>query len=200
MNYVQTHNHDFEYTSYGLAQDETPGMFREAVGLFQNSQDLQDAIRDLEGTAFPRQDISVMGSRSELEHIFGAREVDPRMAMDHAGTPRQAPTRPEEKTIGAAAAVGVGTYAGAMGLALASGAVAFPAIIGAAVIGGLGGGTLGAVLTKIMGDRATRNIQKQIEKGGLLLWVRTPDEDRELLAKLILRKRGASEVHVHSIM
>lgn len=172
---------------------------RECVGLFLSAEDLQEAVRELESTAFPRQDISVMGTRAELMEVFGTKTIDPHMAMDNPDTPRAAPARPEEKTIGASAMVGVPAYVGAMSAALSAGAVAFPAIVGAAVIGGLSGGALGGILTKLFGDRDMRHYEEQIDRGGLLLWVRTPDRGREEVAVGIMRKWHALEVHVHDI-
>lgn len=177
-----------------------PGMFKEAVGLFSNVSDLQNAIRTLEGSAFPRQDISVMGSREDLEKIFGQKTVDPLFAMDSEYTPRQAPSRPEEQTIGSAALIGGGVYVGAMAMALTAGAVAFPALIGAVAIGGLGGGSIGAILTKVLGDRYNDHIEQQIQKGGLLLWVRTPDEQKERLALTILRQYRADQIHIQEMV
>lgn len=177
-----------------------PGMFKEAVGLFDNSDDLQNAIRTLEGSAFPRQDISVMGNRDDLEKVFGNTAVDPLFAMSSEYTPRQAPSRPEEQTIGSAAMIGGGAYVGAMAMALTAGAVAFPALIGAAVIGGLGGGTVGAILTKLLGDRYSHNLEEQIERGGLLLWVRTPDEQKQRLASTILRQHHAKHIHIQEMV
>ncbi len=176
-----------------------PGAVREAVGLFMSTDDLQNAIRDLEGTSFPRQDISVMGNRSELLKVFGAKTVNPEFAMDNSDTPRQAPSRPEEQTIGVAAMIGGTAYVGARAMALAAGAVTFPAIRAAAAIGGIGGGTIGAVLTKIMGSRYNRHMEEQVEKGGLLLWVRTPDQYKEEIAQRIMIARGGYDVHVHDI-
>lgn len=172
---------------------------REAVGLFTTSEALQTAIRDLEGTSFPRHDISVMASETELEKVFGTRTVTPTMAMDNDATPREAPARPEEKTIGAAAMIGGASYIGAMALALAAGAVTFPAIVGAVILGGVGGGAVGAALTKILGDRFTHHIDDQLKKGGLLLWVRTPDKTTEDLAVSIMKRCGGQDVHVHEI-
>ena len=172
---------------------------REVVGLFTSVEDLQAAIRDLEGTAFPRQDISVMGTRGDLERTFGSKTVTPDLAMDNADTPRQAPARPEEQTIGVAAMVGGTAYVGAMAMALAAGAVTFPAIVGAAVLGGVGGGTVGAILSKVLGNRYNRHIEEQLEKGGLLLWVRTPTPEREDLAKQLMIARGGYDVHVQDI-
>ncbi len=177
-----------------------PGMFKEAVGVFTNVQDLQDCIRTLEGSAFPRHDISVMGQRGELEDVFRQETVDPYKVMDNPHTPRQAPARPEEQTIGASALIGGSAYVGAMALALTAGAVAMPAMVGAAVLGAAGGGAIGAILTKLLGDNYNDHIQEQIEKGGLLLWVRTPDEHREMLAKVIMRQHHAQAVHIQEMV
>ncbi len=177
-----------------------PGEYKEVVGVFMSKDDLQRAIRELEGIAFPRQDISVMGTRADLERVFGAKVVPPEFAIDNPDTPRQAPSRPEEQTIGAAGMIGGTAYVGAMALALTAGAVTFPAIISAAVIGGIGGGTLGAILTKILGNRYNRHIEEQVEKGGLLLWVRTPDNEREDLANRIMITNNAYQVHMHQIV
>lgn len=187
-------------SAYSGSHYAVPGMFKEAVGLFSSIDDLQNAIRTLEGSAFPRQDISVMGSREDLEKIFGQKTVDPLFAMDSEYTPRQAPSRPEEQTIGSAALIGGGAYVGAMAMALTAGAVAFPALIGAAVLGSVGGGTIGAILTKVLGDRYSNHIEQQIEKGGLLLWVRTPDENKECLAVTILRQHHAGHIHIQEMV
>ncbi len=173
------------------------GIIREAAGLFSSNDDLQDAIRELEGAVFPRQDISVMGSHEALEGVFGTQHVDSSNAMDDPATPRMAPSRPEEQTIGSAALVGIPAYIGAMTMALAAGAVSIPAAIGAAVIGGIGGGTIGGVLSKILHDRYRHKIEEQIEEGGILLWVRTPDAEREEIAQNIMIKCGGHNVHIH---
>ncbi len=188
------------YSSPNHGAMPVPGLLKEVVGVFQSKQDLQNAIRELEGTAFPRHDISVMGSRDDLEKVFGVKVVSPEFAIDNPDTPRQAPSRPEEQTIGAAGMIGGTAYVGAMALALTAGAVTFPAIISAAVIGGIGGGTLGAILTKLLGDRYNRHIEQQIEKGGLLLWVQTPDAEKEDLAHRIMITNNAYDVHVHQIV
>lgn len=191
-------NHDTNthssFRPHGLAGD---GGIREAVGLFTTSEDLQSAIRALEGTAFPRQDISVMGQREDLERAFGTPTPQAEDMMDNSETPRMAPSRPEEQTIGNAAMVGIPAYIGAMGLAIAAGAASFPAVIAAAVIGGLGGGTVGGVISKLLNDRYHERVEEQIRQGGLLLWVRTPDEARENIAFDIMHAHNGRDVHIH---
>jgi len=178
-----------------------PGMFKEAVGVFTNAHDLQEAIRTLEGSAFPRQDISVMGQQSDLYEIFHKDKNESTLeAMSDPNVDRIAPSRPEEQTIGTSALIGGSAYVGAMAMALSAGAVAVPAIVGAAVLGAAGGGTIGAVLAKLLGDRYHRTIEEQIERGGLLLWVRTPDEHKEMLAKVIMRQHHAQNVHIQEMI
>ena len=171
-------------------------VFQEVVGIFKSTGDLQSAIRELENVSFTRQDISVMGGRGELERVFGTKTVSPHDALAHDDIPRQSPSRPEEQTIGVAGMIGGSAYVGAMALALAAGAVTFPAIMSAAVIGGIGGGTLGAVLSRIMGGRYTRHMEEQIEKGGLLLWVRADTQHKIETAKQIMTAHNGYDVHV----
>lgn len=173
------------------------GTIREVVGLFENAEDLQAAIRALEGTAFPRQDISIMGGKHAIETAFGSGDMSSYAIMDDPYTPRIAPSRPEEQTIGSAAMVGIPAYIGTMALALAAGAVSVPATIGAAIIGGIGGATAGGILSKILHDKYHAGLDERIHKGGLLLWVRVPDGERERLALDIMTGHGGHDVHAH---
>ena len=72
------------------------------------------------------------------------------------------------------------------------------AIAGAALAGGAGG-LIGSVLAKWLGDHHAHHLQEQIERGGLLLWVRTRDPAREERAIDILGKYSAEKVHVHGL-
>ncbi len=172
---------------------------REAVGLFDNINSLQEAVRALENTSFPRQDISVLGNRKDLEDKFGEPAVSPAMVEDNAETPRESPVRPEEQTIGAGVMVGVPAYVGAVAAAIAAGPISIPATLAAVTLGGTGGALMGGLLAKLMGDHYTHEVDAQIQKGGLLLWVRTPDQERESLACDIMQAHGAKNVRVHTI-
>jgi len=72
------------------------------------------------------------------------------------------------------------------------------AIAGALAAGGAGG-AVGAVLARILDGYHARRLQEQLERGGILLWVRTTDAEREETACTILQKSGASGVHIHDI-
>lgn len=172
---------------------------REAVGLFSDMVSLQNAVKELERTEFPRDALSVLGNKEEIEARFGSETVNPDFAMDDANTPREPLVRSEEKNIGRGALISATGYVGAMGLALMSGAITIPAIIAAAAIGGAGGAGIGAVLTKLLGDHFDDKMEDQIKRGGLLLWVRTPEPSREQIACDILSRYGATNVHVHDL-
>ncbi len=170
---------------------------KEAVGLFHDMDQLQLAIKELERTDFPRDSLSVLGAdKEEIESRFGAMDIE---TLEDAQVDKEAPVRTEEKIIGSGAMIAGSVYIGAMAVALAAGAVTIPAIITAAVIGGAGGGAIGAVLTKIMGDHYNASIEEQIKNGGLLLWVRTTDHAKEEKACEILSRYGADHVKIHEI-
>ena len=75
-------------------------------------------------------------------------------------------------------------------------------LIGAAVAAALGGGAgglMGSALAGLVGDRHAMGLQEQLDHGGLLLWVRTRDQEHEARAEDILRKHGAIDVHIHDL-
>jgi hypothetical protein len=182
-----------------MSQENNNEAVREAVGLFDNIASLQDAVRELENTAFPRHDISVLGNRRNIEEKFGTASVHPVVVEGNAEAPRQSPVRPEEQGVGTGALVGGAAYVGAVAAAIAAGGVSIPATLAAVALGGGGGALAGGVVAKILGDHYKHEIEEQVEKGGLLLWVRTPDKQRESLACTIMQAHGARYVKVHTI-
>lgn len=61
------------------------------------------------------------------------------------------------------------------------------------------GGAIGTVLALVVGEHHAQYLQDQLDHGGLLLWVRTWDADREARAIGILKKHSGEDVHVHAI-
>lgn len=171
----------------------------ETVGLFTNADSLQEAVRELESTAFPRDAISVLGTRKEIEQQFGQATLPPELAEDDPSVPRQAPVRPEEKNIAAGALVGCAAYVGVVSAAIALGPASIPATLMAVVLGGGSGAALGTMLLKRLGHKFDHNIEEQIAKGGLILWVRTPDRQSEIIAQAIMERHGATHVKSHEI-
>src|SRR5690606_11393020 len=72
---------------------------REAVGVFDDQNQLDAAVAELEVTAFPRQDISVL-SQQQVQERFGD-DTRTEWFEDNPAAPRSVPLRPEERHIGA---------------------------------------------------------------------------------------------------
>jgi hypothetical protein len=74
------------------------------------------------------------------------------------------------------------------------------AAIAAAAAAGLGaGGLIGASLAGLIGQQRAQQLDEQLRHGGLLLWVRVWDKEREERAVDILSRHSARDVHVHEI-
>ncbi len=170
---------------------------REAMGVFSNPDQMQEAIRELESTAFPRDSISILGHRHTLEDRFGHGIADSDFVEDDPNAPREAPVRPEEQVIGASALVCCAAYIGVVSAGLAIGAASLPVTFMAIALGGGSGAALGGLLLSRIKYKYEQHIQEQLSDGGLLLWVRTPDAEREELACEILARHGAAHVRVH---
>jgi hypothetical protein len=87
---------------------------------------------------------------------------------------------------------------GLAGAVVASGG-ALAAAITAAAIGGGAGGMAGIGLSSFISQHHADYLQEQLDKGGLLLWVRTRDAAHEERAKEILSRHSAHDVHVHGV-
>lgn len=172
----------------------------EAVGLFDDEDQMQEAIRELEATAFPRDAISIRGyAPTANENNPDAPAIDPDALEDDPEALREAPVRNEELTIGGAVAIACTAYIGAVAgvgiVGTASMAITYTAIL----IGGLAGAFIAAIVVNRMRELRNNHIRQQINHGGMVMWVRTPDKEREELACNILTRHGATHVRVHDM-
>jgi hypothetical protein len=171
----------------------------EAVAVFDDADSLYAAIDELQMHGFNREELSLLAGEDTVEEKLGTTFWRAQDLEDEPDAPR-IPYFSEE-SIGAAegALIGIPAYVAAVATA---GALVTPAgsmltaIAGAVVAGGAGAG-IGALLAKLVGDRHAQHLQDQIERGGLLLWVRTPDEEHQKKATEILERCGGRDVHVH---
>jgi hypothetical protein len=174
---------------------------REAVGIFSRSEDLQYAIDELLSTGFDRSELSLLASESAVEQKLGHQYEKVSALGDDPTVPRvayvstEAIGEAEGGLIGGLMFVGALTAAGAI---VASGGTLAAAII-ATVLAGGAGGFIGSILAKWVGDHHADYLQRQVDRGGLLLWVRTRDTEDERRAVEILKKHSGSDVHVHAL-
>ena len=66
-------------------------------------------------------------------------------------------------------------------------------------LAGGAGGLVGAGLSRYIDSHHAHYLQEQLDHGGLLLWVRTPDEEQERKAVNILKRYSAEDVHLQDL-
>ena len=174
---------------------------REAVGVFHDPDSLQAAIDELLSSGFDRRELSLLASERAVADKLGRhyrkvaeREDDPRVprtayvSLDSLGDA-------EGGLIGGLMYIGAVVAGGAM---VASGGTLAGAFL-AAAMAGAAGGLFGSALAKLIDYHHADYLQGQLDKGGLVLWVRTRDREREQRAKGILARHSGADVHVHEL-
>jgi hypothetical protein len=173
----------------------------EAVGIFHRNKDLQGAIDELLSSGFHRSELGLLASETAVREKLGGQFKSVSALADDPAVPRSDYVSPEAigdaqgGLIGALVYVGAAAAAGAV---VASGGT-LAAVITAVVLVGGTGGLLGSVLAKWLGDHHASYLQDQIDRGGLLLWVRTRHAAAEQRAVEILKRHSGDEVHVHAL-
>lgn len=171
----------------------------EAVGVFDSFEALQAAVYDLRMAGFSRADISLLGSKKAMEETLGSAYWRAADLEDNPDAPRAAFV--SEEAIGeleGAIAGGfffVGSYIAmaAMLTPLSTLATSIAAI----AIGGGPSAVIGTLLARRVGRHHKDYYADQIRNGGILVWVRTVDKEREDLAVKILKGHSGRDVHVH---
>jgi hypothetical protein len=174
---------------------------REAVGIFEHAGDFQSAIDDLLSAGFHRAALSLLAGEQAVAEKLGHRYETVGALADDPAIPRSAYVSTEAIGDGEGGLIGGLIYVGAVaaaGAVVASGGTLAAAIATAALAGGTGG-VIGSVLAKWLGDHQAHYLQEQIDRGGLLLWVRTRDAEEERRAAEILRKHSGRDVRVHAL-
>lgn len=181
------------------AVTKTTHTYREAVGVFHHWSNLRSAVDELLLSGFDRAEISMLAGEKVVEQKLGHVYRRVSELEDDPDAPRIAFVGSDSLTEGKASAVGALGYVGAVaavGAVVASGGALAWAIVAAVAAGG-GGAALGTLLARAVGRGRAKDLEAQIDKGGLLLWVRTTDSEHEHRAMGILRNHQAEDVHVH---
>ncbi|MGM0585876.1 MAG: hypothetical protein ACQEUZ_14625 [Pseudomonadota bacterium] len=171
----------------------------EAVAVFDDAQNLQDAIYDLNIAGFNRHDISLLAREEVLEKKLGRTYWKARELEDNPDAPRASFVSEEwigelEGYVGGGFFF-IGSYIALA--AIASPVAALGASIAAVALGGGAAGALGTLLARRIGKHHRDYYQNQVDHGGILLWVRVRDDERRRIAEEILKGHGAKDVHVH---
>jgi len=174
---------------------------REAVGVFHDPESFQEAIDDLLDSGFDRAELSLLASEHAIEANLGHRYRKVAELEDDARVPRTAYVSLESVGDAEGGLIGGLMYIGAVvagGAVVASGGTLAGAFLAAAMAGGAGG-LFGSALAKLIDYHHADYLQRQLDKGGLLLWVRTRDLEHEQRARRILERHSGEDVHVHEL-
>lgn len=170
----------------------------EAVGVFDDVHALDMAVEALREAGFGKDSISLLASQDTVERKLGHRYERVEELEDDPQAPRKAyRTRGD---IGESEDLVIGSLTYLPAVIAAGTVVASTGVVAAAVTGvAVAGAVLGTVLGHFMDKNHAERLQEQLDRGGLLLWVRTPDSASEEKATAILRAHSAHDVHVHRL-
>ncbi|MFO1036949.1 MAG: hypothetical protein U1E45_08900 [Geminicoccaceae bacterium] len=179
-----------------MAIDETK--VREAVAVFDDVTSLEAAVKELRTAGFVEGSISLLAGHSAVEKKLGRMYKRVEDLEDDPKAPRTAYVSLEK--IGAREDRVVSSLTVLPTILAAGTVVASAGAVAAAIVGtAVGGALIGTVLAHFMDKRHADWLQEQLDRGGILLWVRTPTEDDERAAIKILTEYSTHDVHIHEI-
>jgi hypothetical protein len=183
-------------TTDQVAEDDT--FVREAVAVFHSADDFQNAIDELLRSGFHRSALSLLATEAQVVAKLGHVYRKTTDLADNPAVPRTAYVSPEAVGDGQGAIIATLMYvaAGVLMGPVAAARGSFAQLAAAAALGGGAAGLLGTWLAKLIGDRHAMRIQGHLDRGGLLLWVRTWSRDQESRAVEILQQNSGRDVHI----
>jgi hypothetical protein len=176
-------------------------LVREVVGIFDRPEGLQGAIDELLSSGFHRAELSLLASEHAVVEKLGHQYTKVSELADNPHVPRVAYVSTEAIGGAEGAVIGMLMYVGATaaaGAVLVSGGTIAAGIATVALASGAGG-LIGTILAKWIDDNHAQYLQEQMDHGGLLLWVRTRDGEKEKSAIEILQKHSGRSVHLHAL-
>ena len=181
-----------------MSANDPARLVTEAVAVFHDVSDLDAAVEELRAEDFKKSDISLLASGETVERKLGHRYERVEELEDDPNVPRKAyRTR---KALGETEDILMGSLTYLPAVLAAGVVVASAGVVAAAVTGVAVGGALIATALGHWMDRSHAEwLQEQLDRGGLLLWVRTPTPEAEQKALGILTKHSTHDVHLHKL-
>jgi outer membrane lipoprotein SlyB len=171
---------------------------REAVAVFDDVSALEKAVDGLRDAGFAKSDISLLAGHETVEAKLGHMYDRVEELEDEPTAPRTAFV--SSKSIGQREDMVVGSLTYLPTLLAAGTVVASAGAVAAAITGNaVAGAAIGTALTHWLDRRHADWLQEQLDRGGILLWVRTSDSVAEEAALSILKRHSAHDVHLHDI-
>jgi hypothetical protein len=174
---------------------------RQAVAVYRDATHLQEAIDALLAAGFSREEVSLLAGEHTVKQSLGDIYTFVNEGRDSPNAPVTAFVK--KKSVGGAfhgVADGV-LFAGSV--AVLAIAVVLSAIFGGAVaaatVAVVGVLCVGGLMAFIIHQNAGEALHDQVERGHMLLFVRTTDAGREKQAKQILAAHGGRRVKVLAV-
>jgi len=159
--------------------------FREAVAVFDDAEKLEGAVSELQSNGVDRSELSFLADPSLAGHMLR----DLRRAAEDPATPRQPVVSDTDlrqgRVLGTSLAATIAGFAAA-GFTVATGGLG--AAIAAAAVAAGGVGAAGTLLGRKLAEDQASFLDAQLARGGVLLWVRMPNADRERNVLEVLRR------------
>jgi hypothetical protein len=177
---------------------ESKNMRREAVAVLDDVVSLEKTVDDLRAAGFAEDDISLLAGHATVESKLGHMYRRVEEMEDEPDAPRTAFVSSKDFARREDMVVASLTYVPtliAAGTVVASAGVVAAALAGVAVAGA----SIGTLLTHWMDKRHAEWLEEQLDRGGILLWVSTPDTAAERKALDVLTRYSAHDVHVHGL-
>ena len=175
---------------------------REAVGVVDSLEELDELVTQLTTHGVDRTDISLMGSFSAVFHKLKKVYRRPDEVADLPGVPRRSLVTRDDVYASTALVFGtlltVGSFGAALPVVASGGALA--TAIAAAVGGGAAAGALARIIRdRVVNPRDAARLEDDLMSGGLVVFVRVDTPEEEARALKIMRDVGVDNVHVHDV-
>lgn len=173
----------------------------EAVGVFHDTQSLQNAIDELLLNGFDHAELSVLASENVIKTKLHGAYLSTTEFEDGPDVPRTPYLADESIGDAKGAIIGASVYFPAVigSLLVTSSGGTLLGAVAIAMVAGSAGGAVGSVLAGLFGHRQAKILDEHLSHGGLLLWVRTHDKQHEQRALEILRRNFGDDIHLHEL-
>lgn len=171
---------------------------REAVAVFDDAVSLESAVAELRASGFAEGDLSILAGQEAIEEKLGHSYREVRQAEDDPSAQREAVIPASELAAHERTMASVNSI---LPILLGAGVVvATTGPLAAIVVGALTAGTLlSTTLAGLVDSRYAEHLDEQLERGRVLLWVRTPEPEQEKKAMEILGRHAGRDVHIHEM-
>ncbi|WP_240530330.1 hypothetical protein [Novosphingobium sp. PC22D] len=175
---------------------------REVVGTVFNHSLLESMVSELTTAGFDRSDIDLMASWDTIRQQLPTIYPDPAVLSEIPDLPRRKLVTDDEEM--SVTGLVFGTLITVSALAVGAPVVASGGALAAVVAASTGGGLLGAALANAVRKILTKGmdpetLERDLWRGGLVVFVRARAAEAEERAQAIMRRNGARNVHVHEI-